>query len=132
MPAHCKRRHWCVSDLPGDVDPPDFIREGAVLAGVGGKLVERHSDALCGRWFQPSTWPLDEHTFPYQVFDVCELTFNKERYLHALPIAFDQQVLAGGKTVKPVGEARNKRRRVGLFAVCRATACTTARRFLAR
>ena len=52
---------------------------------------------------------------PYQVFDMCELTFNKVRHLHALPIAFDQQVLAGGKAVKPVGEARNKRRRVGLF-----------------
>ena len=97
------------------MDPANFVRERAILASVGGKLVQSHANALRGRWCQAGRRSHEQDALPNQFLEMGELTFDEARYLDTLPVVLDQQVLAGREAVDPVREALDERCRVGVL-----------------
>ncbi len=89
-PAH---REGTAIDPPAEIHTTLVRRERPVFAVVGGELVKREPDGLCGSRFQVEPGAVDDDARTNEVGEVRELGAHQVLDIDPVPFVADKQVL---------------------------------------
>jgi hypothetical protein len=101
-PVHGER---IAGSPPTDIDATPICRECTIFRGIGGELMEREPDGLCGSRVQAQLGTLHGDTKTNEVGKKRELGAGQIPDFDPMPFAPDEQVLMGCKRPNALGDA---------------------------